>query len=156
MNIFVLDLDPKLASQYHNDRHVVKMILETAQILCTTHHNLGNHDVPYRSTHKNHPCTAWTRKSFDNYKWLEKLGLCLCEEYTFRYEKIHKSQEIIENLPDPDLDQFGLTEFALAMPEEYQIPNDPVTSYRLYYKRGKSHLASWKKRGKPFWWNKFN
>ena len=152
----MLDLDPKLASQYHNDRHVVKMILETAQILCTTHHELGNHDVPYRATHKSHPCTIWARKSLDNYNWLKKLGINLSLEYTFRFGKIHKSQEVIENLPVPKLDQNGLTEFALAMPEEYRVRNDPVLSYRMYYKKSKNHLASWKKRGEPHWWANLN
>ena len=152
MNIFVLDLDPRKASEYHNDRHVVKMILETAQLLCTTHHQTGNHRVPYRSTHINHPCAIWARESLDNYLWLRDLGLALANEYSYRYEKIHKTQIVIEDLKTPDLKKKGLTDFELAMPEEYVIKNDIVGSYRNYYRRGKSHLAFWKKRGKPFWW----
>ena len=55
MNIFYLSHDPEEAAQYQYNKHVVKMILESAQLLCTAHRELGNDDVPYKSTHKNHP-----------------------------------------------------------------------------------------------------
>ena len=95
MNIFYLDKNPKLCAQYHVDRHVVKMILETAQLLSTAHWLTGG-EGPYRATHKNHPSAIWARSNKSNYNWLCKLGLELCEEYTYRYGKIHKTQQHLE------------------------------------------------------------
>ena len=151
MNIFVLEDDPIKSAQSQCDKHVVKMILETAQMLCTVAHRQG-FDAPYRATHKNHPCTIWTRQSKQNWDWLVKHGLALCEEYTERYGKVHKSQQHIEwcqslsiRLPDT-----GLTPFAQAMPPQYKN-KCPVTAYRAYYKGEKSGFATWK-RNKPRWW----
>ena len=86
MNIFVLDIDPQLAASLHLDKHVVKMPLETAQMLCTINAEFGI-DVPYKATHKNHPCTLWAKATKANYQWLTALGLNLCYEYTYRYKK---------------------------------------------------------------------
>ena len=97
MNIFILDKDVKKCAQYHCDKHVVKMILETAQLLCGVHH-VTAHDtahVPYKLSHKNHPCAIWARESFSNYVYLCELGLELCKEYTHRYGKRHKSLDVI-------------------------------------------------------------
>ena len=68
MNIFVLDLDVKKCAEYHVDKHVVKMILESAQLLCGVHHIVSpdNVNIPYKLSHKNHPCSIWTRKSLSN------------------------------------------------------------------------------------------
>lgn len=153
MNIFVLDINPKKCAKYHCDKHVIKMILETAQLLCSAHHMTGNKNVPYRLTHKNHPCSIWTRKSKANYKWLVKLGLELCAEYTHRYDKIHKTEKIIkwcaENIPN--LPNDDMTEFAYAMPDIYKISSDAVTNYREYYKQDKAAIATWKTQ-KPEWY----
>ena len=65
MNIFVLDNDPFKAAEYQCDKHVVKMVLETAQLLCSAHET-----APYKRTHYNHPCAIWTRSSLSNYMWL--------------------------------------------------------------------------------------
>lgn len=150
MNIFVLDTDPKIAAQYHCDKHVVKMILETAQLLCTAHHvngiNANVEDYLYKQTHINHPCAIWARQSKENYDWLTELGLRLCKEYTKRYDKVHKSQYLIQLLTvhDPiDYPKKGLTEFAIAMPEEYRL-NEVVSSYRNYYKYGKKDILTYK------------
>lgn len=153
MNIFVLDENIETAAQYHLDKHVVKMPLETAQILCTVRHLFGGF-APYKATHKNHPCTVWCRESKSNYLWLCNFGLALCSEYSYRYGKIHACQSVIQdclaNIPAiPDV---GLTSFALAMPEQYRS-SDPVLSYRQYYIAEKRNIASWKKRGVPSWWN---
>ena len=69
MNIFALDNDVKVAAQWHVDKHVVKMPLETAQMLCTARHELGEkpESIPYKVAHKNHPCTIWCRNSSENY-----------------------------------------------------------------------------------------
>ena len=80
MNIFYLDSDIELNAKYHNDKHVVKMILESAQLLCGVHWYLGR-SAPYKFSHKNHPCSIWTRSSINNYNYLCKLGKALCKEY---------------------------------------------------------------------------
>jgi len=157
MNIFVLDKDPVKCAQYHNDKHVIKMILETAQLLCSVHHSVNpDNNAPYRATHLNHPSAIWARESIQNYNWLIELGIELGYEYTHRYGKHHKSIEVIEwcasNIPDIPHD-IGLTPFALAMPEECKIGNDAVASYRKYYKTEKLHLAEWKNRDIPEWFS---
>jgi hypothetical protein len=158
MNIFYLDEDPTLSAQYHVDKHVVKMILETAQLLCGVHHVTAHdtaHDtahVPYKLSHKNHPCSIWSRKSLSNYLYLCELGLELCNEYTYRYGKRHKSQDVIEwcLVNRPNIKDIGFTEPAKAMPDEYKVKS-VVESYRNYYMGAKSGFAVWKNREKPFW-----
>lgn len=159
MNIFVLDLDPFLCAQYHCDKHVCKMIIESAQILSTVHHLtkstlLGNPDIQiYKPTHKNHPCTIWARNCLENYIWLTRLALGLCREYSFRYNKIHKTEFLIHNLfvNLPSLPLDPITPFAQAMPIIYRKENDPVTAYRNYYIGEKKHFAKYTKRGVPSW-----
>ena len=95
MNIFYLDSRPHVAAKDHCDKHVVKMILESAQMLCTAHRELDG-DVPdvfYKSTHKNHPSTIWARSKAGNYRWLYDLFVSLCDEYTYRYGKVHLSDK---------------------------------------------------------------
>ncbi|MCK8826039.1 pyrimidine dimer DNA glycosylase/endonuclease V [Fuchsiella alkaliacetigena] len=153
MNIFVLDEDVKKCARYHTDKHVIKMILETAQLLSAAHHLTGNKsDELYRLTHKSHPCTKWVVKSINNYRWLVDLGLELCQEYTYRYGKTHKTQEKLEWLKNneaelPDIDR---TEFVKCMPDQYKV-NSVVESYRNYYIGEKQHIASWKQRRIPNW-----
>ena len=154
MNIFFLDEDPKMSAQYHVDKHVVKMILETAQLLCGVHHATApdNTYVPYKLSHKNHPCSIWARTSLSNYLYLCELGLELCKEYTYRYGKRHKSQDVIEwcLINKPNVPDVEFTEPAKAMPDEYKV-GDVVQSYRNYYMGAKSGFATWKNREKPFW-----
>lgn len=154
MNIFFLDEDPTMSAQYHVDKHVVKMILETAQLLCGVHHAtaLDNTYVPYKLSHKNHPCSIWARTSLSNYLYLCELGLELCKEYTYRYGKRHKSQDVIEwcLINKPNVPDVEFTEPAKAMPDEYKV-GDVVQSYRNYYMGAKSGFATWKNRQKPFW-----
>lgn len=160
MNIFVLDPNPKIAAQMHLDKHVIKMILESAQMICTTHHLHYNHDVedydvPYAKTHTNHPCTKWVRSSLSNYKWLHELTGELNKEYQFRYPKDpvrnHMSWDKIKDLPLPALDDYGLTRWARAMPDECKIGNDVVSSYRNYYNTHKLEMLTYKKREPPTW-----
>ena len=153
MNIFILDRDPKIAATMLCDKHVVKMIVETAQMLCTAASKLG-HNVPYRATHRNHPCTIWTGESESNWNWLVDHGIEMCEEYTRRYKRIHKSQSVIEWCRDSNIapkNNSGLTPFRLAMPEIYKSC-DPVQSYRGYYIGEKSRFAKWKNTSSPAWW----
>lgn len=161
MNIFALDTDPVLAAQYHSNIHVVKMILETAQLLCTAHHCSGaNYPVPYKKTHQNHPSAIWCRTNKSNYMWLANLGKALCKEYTYRFGKKHKTEEVIDwalaNLPN--LPSGELTKFAQAMPDECKHA-DSIEAYRTYYAkqktgftiRGKFQYAKWSNREPPEW-----
>ena len=153
MNIFVLDKDPAVAARMMCDKHVVKMILESVQMLCTVARSKGHDDAPYRATHANHPCTKWVGHSRRNWEWLIEHTQALCQEYTRRYKKIHKCEAVLQwakglaiALPDT-----GLTPFALAMPDIYKV-KDPVQSYRNYYLGDKSRFAKWKTGNVPGWW----
>ena len=151
MNIFVLHEDPKIAATMACDKHVVKMILETAQMMCTVVASYG-YDTPYRSTHAKHPCTIWAGESRTNWNWLMDYGLALCAEYTKRYGKVHKSQSVIHYCRDANisLPHTNLTPFAQAMPPQYR--NDcAVTAYRAYYHGEKAGFATWKTQT-PDWW----
>jgi len=152
LNIFVLDRDIHKCAKSHISKHVVKMPLESAQMLCT---NLVKNKVysPYLPVHQKHPCTLWAGQSRENFLWLCELGLELCIEYTHRYSKVHKCQEVIEYCIDKSdvIPSLGLTPFALAMPDEYKVA-DPVLSYREYYRKGKAHIADWGSREKPEWY----
>ena len=157
MNIFYLSHDPDEAARVMYNKHVVKMILETAQLLCGVHHMTGG-EAPYGLSHKNHPCSIWARECIENYVWLCDLGIELCKEYTHRYGKRHKSQEIIEwcMVNHPNIEEKGdLTEFRLAMPDECKI-GDAVESYREYYNVFKKGFAKWKNREVPYWFNPVN
>lgn len=152
MNIFVLHRDPIVAAQMACDKHVIKMILESAQMLCTVAHACG-FDAPYRATHKKHPCTLWAARSRANWQWLIDHALGLCAEYTKRYGKIHKSQQHIEwcqRLPI-SLPTIGLTAFAQAMPAQYKN-KCVIKAYRAYYHGEKAKFATWKT-GVPAWWS---
>jgi hypothetical protein len=157
MNIFFLDENPKLNAQYHNNSHCIKMILETAQLLCSVHHSTDQptDQVPYKLSHKNHPCAIWARESLSNYLYLCELGLELGKEYTYRYGKRHKSIDVIEwcIVNKPNIPDIGFTTPAMAMPDEFKV-DSVVESYRNYYMGAKSDLASWKNREKPFWFEK--
>lgn len=152
MNIFYLDQDVKKCAMYHADRHVVKMIVESTQILCSAYYFTGESKFsPYKLTHKNHPCCVWVRESIINWLWLKELALALCEEYTYRYGKIHKCEPIIQSLKTPALPDAGFTKFRCAMDEKYIISENPIENYRNYYREGKRHLWNWKKRSPPHW-----
>jgi hypothetical protein len=153
MNIFFLDYDPKKCAQYHNDKHVVKMILETAQLLCGVHWVTGN-EAPYKLSHKNHPCSIWTRSSLENYLWLCELGLELCIEYEYRYGKKHKTYDVIMwcILNKPNISDVEFTSPPLAMPDHCKVGNNPIKSYRNYYMTEKSSFCNWKQRDTPHWY----
>ena len=151
MNIFYLDSNIEACARYHCDKHVIKMILESAQILCTV---LWMHNIyaPYQATHQHHPCVLWANESLSNWLWLKDLAASLNKEYRYRFnhEKNHKSYDVILNLENPPLADFGLTEQPRVMPDEFKQA-DPVRAYRAYYKNRKQHLAHWTKRAIPEW-----
>lgn len=146
MNIFALDLDPTIAARMHLDKHIVKMPLESAQMLST----LNAPHAPYKPTHKNHPCTLWAGATTGNYDWLVQLGMALCHEYTYRYGKVHKCQAVIEllRLAPASVPMGPLTAFALAMPDECK-QEDAVLSYQKYYRDHKRSIGAWKNRECP-------
>lgn len=161
MNIFALSKNPEIAALYHADKHVVKMILEYAQLLSTAHRLLDGvqytdvssgrnikrwrlcddrEQTLYKATHVNHPCAVWARETSDNYKWLYELFYHTCKEYTHRYGKVHLTESkllyTLKDLPD-SIPIAGMTLFPLAMPdnlrEEVHSLYDCVNVYRKYY-----------------------
>jgi hypothetical protein len=128
------------------------MILESAQLLCGAHWVTGS-EAPYKLSHKNHPCAIWVREDIKNYKWLCDLGMWLCNEYTYRYEKAHKTEQILEWCchNTPDIPNNGFTQPPLAMPDQYKVPGDSVQSYRNYYMGEKRDFCNWKNRQEPAW-----
>jgi hypothetical protein len=150
VNIFVVHFNPEEAAKSLCDQHVVKMILESAQLLCGPFE-----EAPYKRTHFNHPCAKWVREGKLNYGWLLTHAKALCEEYTYRYGKRHKSQEVIEwcekrfnSLTFPHTN----TPFVKAVAEEFKsLP--VVEAYREYYNQYKT-FARWTKRTPPAWYRK--
>lgn len=155
MNIFVLSEDPIQAARDQCNKHVVKMVIETAQLLSTAMfiNHIDCKLLPYEPTHIHHPSTLWTAQTLDNAAWLLSHGFALAEEYTKRYNKVHKSQAAIENVERfINGDPTKHTPFALAMPHEWKS-DDAVQSYRAYYIAEKSRFAKWRPRAAPpVWW----
>ena len=176
MNIFHMHEDPIIAAQMMCDKHVVKMIVESAQILSTAHRVLDGEEfydlskngrrvkkwrLPkdqdpyfYHAHSAMHPSCIWARASADNYMWLYRHFRALCKEYTYRYGKFHatdtKMSATLLNLPK-NIPHIGLTEFNQSMPD-YCKREDAVEAYRTYYLNEKKYFAKWTKREKPDWW----
>jgi len=178
MNIFVLDKDPVVAAQMQCDKHVVKMIVESAQMLSTAHRILDGefyydknangrkiqrwrHPIPhmewqlYKAVHMRHPCTLWTMESSANYSWHFKHFIALCEEYTHRYHKKHKCYAMRHMLgAHPDkIPEGPMTPFKLAMGSNPEcMSDDPVESYRKFYMTKQARFSmDWSYRGPPDW-----
>ena len=155
MNIFYLDSDPKLAAMSHCDIHVNKMLLESAQIICTVaaHYDIA---APYKPTHASHPCVLWAAANSNNLRWLLDLAYWLNAEWRYRWERsiYHLSAEAINSMDITTLlcalPDSSFREPPQAMPAEFQRP-DSVAAYRAYYRWGKQHLHSWTKRERPDW-----
>lgn len=143
----------------HNDKHCVKMILETAQILSTVHHiyetDLAFTGDIYKPTHKNHPSTQWATKTNRNYEWLWELLYWLCKEYTHRYNKVHKVQQsgLLDDLHQiPNVIPQGLFfDPPMAMPDDCKVIGDAIQAYRSYYIQYKNHISNWTNRDVPSW-----
>lgn len=185
LNVFYLDHDPRAAAQAHCDAHCVKMIVETAQILSTVWHvaapdlvesgwdQPGKDVVPegevpwlhyrvagqrvYRKTHPAHPSVLWAAANAGNYRWLQRLGIELLEEYSFRYGRQHASAPVLWTLElaPPTLSADPMYEPPAVMPEDLVVTADgyvdAVASYRNYYAEAKQALLKWKRRGPPQW-----
>lgn len=184
MNIFILDLDPVKAAQLQCDKHIVKMPLESAQMLSTAHRMLdgivtqgisksGKRTVKkythpdrdldlllYKAVHFNHPCTKWTMETSSNYRWHYEHWIALCNEYEFRYGKTHlsftKLKKVLET-PPKNLKQGSLTQFPLAMGSnpECIFKDSPVKSYRAFYMTKQDRFKMvWEKREEPIWFKR--
>lgn len=177
MNIFYLHHDTRKCAEMHNDKHVVKMILEYAQLLSTAHRVIdgtptidrggatgrqrttyilpdSRDTMLYRATHINHPSAIWVRRRESHYRWLFNMWIALMDEYTYRYGKIHASSRLIKYLNSPPKNiEFGggFDQPTPAMPDVYKVSGNSVRSYINYYVGAKQHLASWKKRQIPEW-----
>ena len=148
MNIFHLDKDPRICARYHCDKHVVKMILETAQMLSTAYQkHCGDDYNLYKPAYPKHPMTIWVGDSLENFRYALALGEWLAIQYTYRYKKVHKSQKIIDHIRFHKLKNvvknFTKVEFTrppLCMPDEYKC-DDYVQAYRNYYIGDKKEFA---------------
>lgn len=169
MNLFILSLCFRECAEAMFDKHVSKMILEAAQMLCTAKQMLDpdaeNQITLYKISHKNHPVSIWMRQSLENFMWAIEMAGAMHDEWKYRYDhpqdKVHKSYAVIQYLRDhpPNAEQFpekGLTPFAQAMPEQYKSETDAVEAYRRYYQSpDKQKIATWKKREPPMWYTKY-
>jgi len=183
MNIFILDKDPVKAAQLQCDKHIVKMVLESAQMLSTAHRVLDGKltKIPsksgkttvkgwvlpderdqllYKAVHVGHPCTVWTMESNNNYTWHYVHFKALAEEFEYRYGKQHKSwvdlKDVLRELPR-NIPVHYLTPFKLAMgaAPECINPSDPVGSYRAFYQTKQDRFSmDWTKRDIPEWFQK--
>jgi thioester reductase-like protein len=153
MNIFAVDHDPAVAATMLCDKHVVKMVTESAQLLSTAHRVAGDSpDGIYKATHPNHPSNIWIRQSSANYRWLYEHFIALCNEYTARYHKVHKCYQLADVLsttPSKIVDG-PMTPFAVVMPDQYKVQS-PVESYRNLYLGDKARFAKWKNNNAPKW-----
>lgn len=164
MNIFILDENPLKIAEYLCDKHIVKMSLESAQIMCSSFPS--EIETPYKKFNPRHPCTKWAGESFANYAWLYMYASEICNEFEYRYNKMHSSYNIIKDLFHKASNLYyseehknypglwtkeDLTPFCLCMPEDCKISKDPVECYREYYRKYKAHFAKWTGRDKPKW-----
>tara|TARA_R100000315_G_scaffold3510_1_gene1164 strand:+ start:1021 stop:1554 length:534 start_codon:yes stop_codon:yes gene_type:complete len=158
MNIFMLDSAVTSCAEYHCDKHVVKMMVEYAQLLSTAHRVVD--DLPddnadfYKVAHKNHPSAVWVRESLYNYTWLHFLWVELSKEYTKRYAKEHTSYTKLKDVlstPPKNIPVVAMTPLPQCMPDEYKNES-PVVAYRDYYYGEKKDFATWKTR-MPEWFN---
>ena len=162
MNIFVTSNSPGLSASNLDDKRVVKMVLESTQLLCTAINEFGG-KTPYRSTHKNHSATKWVMESKENWLWLHEHAVALCLEYTYIYGKQHKCQAIIDEVTHSK--QFNLlpvipiTPFVNCTANKiknisYKHISNTLLAYRLYLiDRWNTDVKppTWQLRGCPDW-----
>ena len=157
MNIFYLSRDPHEAARLQCDRHVVKMILETAQLLSTAHVELDGRQVAYKATHKNHPSAVWVRSNPRHYRWTHQHLMALGREYERRYSKVHRTirehGKALETLPvalDPLFtgSEPPFVHPPQCMPDECKN-SDTVVAYQTYYNY---KADDWDARGIPMKW----
>ena len=154
MNIFYINEDPIIAAQELADDHIRKMQIESAQ-MCSVAHWVNGSQAPYKQSHTNHPSTKWVRESIQHYDWLITHGLEVCNQFTIRYGKHHKTQDVLEWLRDnkPNLPDNGFTPPPQCMPDEFKS-KDTVEAYKNFYIKDKVAIKklNWNKlNNKPSW-----
>ena len=158
MNIFFLDETPELSAKMLCDKHVPKMLLESAQMLSTAvQRHTGEIEELYKPAYPKHPMTIWVGDNRSNFDWAFKNALWINNEYQYRFKKVHKSYRIIEDILHNDykekIPEGKFVKPPQCMPDEYKDKNY-VTAYRNYYKGEKEYFAKWEKgRSEPEWWN---
>lgn len=156
MNIFATDVDPTKSAQDHCDNHVVKMVLESTQLLNNLYYGSSKQlNAVYKFTHLDHPCTKWLKSSKLHFEWLTNHAQALCEQYRLRYLKTHKCQQVIAQIiSDSEVFSFDMgNDFKLpkVVPDIYQVES-PVDSYRSFIIDAKP-FAKWNKGiSKPYWY----
>ena len=158
MNIFYLDPSPITSVDYMSNKHIVKMILESAQLLCTAHYELDgvtklNGVELYKPTHKNHPSAVWVRDNLLHYEWLYSHFIALSEEYTYRYGKTHETYKKLAKAlktPPKSIVEKGFVAPPPAMPDKYKVEGNSMRSYMNYYRAEKLFTDEDKRR-----WNKY-
>lgn len=160
MNVFMVDSCPVKAAQALCDKHVVKMVLESAQVASTVLRERGDTSpLLYKPTHKNHPCTRAVAENEDYADWFINHGIALACEYTHRFGKTHKSQRVldyaVEHLSGSEYG-LSLADVPQAMPVEHKVEGDPVRAYRSYLQWKYNNLwpkgsARWTARQQPRW-----
>lgn len=156
MNIFYVEHHPRDAAIALHDKHVVKMVLETAQILSTVLHQTGvSHPELYKPTHAKHPAVVWAGQSKHNFRWLVQHGLALSDEYTRRFGKVHKSRTVIITASHfiPGGKASRISPPAQCMPDIYKVAGDSLAAYRNYYRQEKIQQSRWTNRTPPEWAN---
>lgn len=155
MNIFYLDSDPREAARMQCDQHVIKMILETAQLLSTAHAELDGESPAYKPTHKNHPSAVWVRKQRGHYEWAYLHMLALGDEYKRRFGKVHRTiREHAESLRcfprnmTRDTARIAFETPPQCMPDNCKR-DDTTLAYQLYYN---VKADEWAERGRPMRW----
>ena len=150
MNLFVTNTCPVQSAKDHNNVHLRKMIVEVAQMLSTAHSELDGNIVAYKPTHTNHPCSVWIRKNSGNYTWAYQHAKALCQEYTHRTGKVHKTEEVLDKLKTlpNNIAKGEVTTFAMAMPDEFKKLGvfDQTKAYKAYLNE---KFKEWLDREKP-------
>lgn len=163
MNVFYLDRDPRLAAEFHCDKHVVKMILEYTQLLMGCYYDdsgilderCQSFKKVYKLTHKNHPSSRWVRSNISHWLYVLDLAKHLSNEYTSRYGRVHACDSILHNeieFTPANLPNSNWEDPPQCMPDDCKSL-DVVEAYRNYYRTHKSKFARWKNEKIPYWYN---
>lgn len=162
MNLFMTSLDPVQAAREHCNVHRIKMIVETAQMLCTAHRLIDGDERAdklglYKSTHVNHPCSVFVRENSNHYSWTYRLLEALCVDYAAVSNKPHATTRLLSILKTQPRGIRVCNEFkpVIAAPEEFKSMAEDYGvpfAYKEYMCR---KFRDWMTREKPlkFHWS---